>query len=147
MTQAKSAEESSSLPWLPIQAVIWVVGLALLFWQGGSLWGFVILIAVSAGAQFLINADARRRVAKQGSTKRLLPQQPPVLRRGAVHRRSSLDKLGGSELSLLRFDGRSSQRPRQVGQVAGRFAITSRNWRRTSSVTEALASSAAVSSS
>jgi predicted RNA-binding Zn-ribbon protein involved in translation (DUF1610 family) len=71
VTQAKT------LPWLPIQGAIWVIGLVILAWQGWWFPGLLILVAVSAVAQAALMFDGRRRAEKGRASKRLLPHNCP----------------------------------------------------------------------
>jgi hypothetical protein len=80
VTQVRRAGQSYSLPWIPIQGAIWLVGLLILAWQGWWFPGIWILLIVSAAAQAGMMFDARRRsaqIASRTEGKRLLPHNCP----------------------------------------------------------------------
>jgi hypothetical protein len=65
-SEKNKPEEELPLPWKKIQSAIWLIGLAILFWQGWIWPGILVLVAVSglfqAGVQFYLSKQAEQHV-------------------------------------------------------------------------------------
>jgi hypothetical protein len=62
MRDRKKDKEELPVPWQRIQSAIWLVGLAILFWQGWIWPGILVLLAISAifqaGVQMYLSRQA-----------------------------------------------------------------------------------------
>lgn len=60
-------EKEQELPpvWQQVQAAIWLIGLAILFWQGWIFPGILVLVAISGITQALIMAYVKRQESTQ----------------------------------------------------------------------------------
>ena len=69
--QDTSAEEPElPLPWKQIQSAIWLIGLAILFWQGWIWPGILALIAISGVSQALMQWYIKRQEEQRQATQR-----------------------------------------------------------------------------
>ncbi len=60
--QAKKDKESELPPiWQQVQTAIWLIGLAILFWQGWIFPGILVLVAISGITQALIMAYVKQK--------------------------------------------------------------------------------------
>jgi hypothetical protein len=57
---APQAERELPTPWKQVQAAIWLIGLAILFWQGWFWPGILILVAISGVTQALMQTYVKR---------------------------------------------------------------------------------------
>ena len=81
-TQApqQEAEPELPLPWKQIQSAIWLIGLAILFWQGWIWPGILVLVAISGVSQALMQwyiqrQEEQRQVAQRRTS--WLPSKCP----------------------------------------------------------------------
>jgi uncharacterized membrane protein YesL len=58
------------MPWKQVQAAIWLIGLAILFWQGWIFPGILVLVAISGVTQALMQAYVKREAEKRQMTQR-----------------------------------------------------------------------------
>lgn len=65
--KSKAEDEESTLPplWQQVQGAIWLIGLAILFWQGWIFPGILVLVAISGITQALILAYVKRQESAQ----------------------------------------------------------------------------------
>lgn len=63
-----NAEAELPLPWQRIQGAIWLLGLAVLFWQGWWWPGILVLAAISGLTQGLIQLYLQRQQERQALT-------------------------------------------------------------------------------
>jgi hypothetical protein len=67
----KGDEEADlPLPWKQVQAAIWLIGLAILFWQGWIFPGILVLVAISGVTQALMQVYVKREQEKRQQTQR-----------------------------------------------------------------------------
>jgi hypothetical protein len=66
----ETQEEELPMPWKQVQAAIWLIGLAILFWQGWIFPGILVLVAISGVTQALMQAYVKREAEKRQMTQR-----------------------------------------------------------------------------
>jgi hypothetical protein len=66
----QEAEPELPLPWKQIQSAIWLVGLAILFWQGWIWPGILVLMAISGVSQALMQWYLNRQQEQRQATQR-----------------------------------------------------------------------------
>ena len=74
-TEAKKQEKQGEepelpLPWKQIQSAIWLIGLAILFWQGWIWPGILVLVAISGVSQALMQWYLTRQEEQRQATER-----------------------------------------------------------------------------
>lgn len=62
---APAAEPELPTPWKQIQAAIWLIGLAILFWQGWWWPGILVLVAISGVTQAVLQTYVKRQQEQQ----------------------------------------------------------------------------------
>ena len=63
-------EPELPLPWKQIQSAIWLIGLAILFWQGWIWPGILVLTAISGVSQALMQWVVKRQQEQRQATQR-----------------------------------------------------------------------------
>ena len=58
--EEKPKEPELPTPWKEVQAAIWLIGLAILFWQGWFWPGILVLVAISGVTQALLQTYVKR---------------------------------------------------------------------------------------
>lgn len=114
MSKSNSSDnKSTSLPpiWQEVQSAIWLIGLAILFWQGWFWPGILVLAAVSGLTQALLMAYVNRQEetrALEETRELFLPENCPncggPVTKGNVHwtgRRTAACPFCGSPLKVV----------------------------------------------
>lgn len=79
---SKRHSDKNDLPphWEKVQSAIWLIGLAILFWQGWIFPGILVLVAISALSQAALTVYVNRTAtvqAQQETRERHLPEHCP----------------------------------------------------------------------
>lgn len=97
-------EPELPMPWQQVQSAIWLIGLAILFWQDWFWPGILVLSAISGLTQALMWWVIKRRTEQRQATQRRtdwLPSKCPPLRRAAQRGDGAVDRRRQRQLPVL----------------------------------------------